>query len=161
MMKVKRIYSALLSALFFIALSTTAHAAEPVSKSLFGGVAIEGHDSVAYHSEASAVGHTAIEGSQQFLVKYKGAKWYFSNADNARQFEATPEKYAPAYNGHCANALSLGEGLIKTDGTHWQIFDDQLYLFYAARGRDRWLDGDYVTYKKEADKAWQEIIANQ
>ena len=150
-----------LSAFLFAALSTATLAAEPVSKSVFGGVAIEGHDSVAYHSEASAVGHTVTEGSKQFSVKYKGAKWLFANADNAQQFEANPEKYAPAYNGHCANALSLGEGLIKTDGTHWQIFDDQLYLFYAARGRDRWLDGNYLAYKKEADKAWQEILANQ
>ena len=64
-----------------------------------------------------------------------------------------PERYAPACNGHCANALSLGEGLIKTDGTHWQIFEDQLYTFYATRGRDRWFAGDFKENKKEADKA--------
>ena len=70
-----------------------------------------------------------------------------------------PEKYAPAYNGHCANALSLGEGLIKTDGTHWEIFDDKLYLFYAPRGRNRWLNAeDYRVYKVIADQAWQALI---
>jgi hypothetical protein len=48
--------------------------------------------------------------------------------------------------------------LIKTDGTHWQIFEDQLYTFYAARGRERWMDGNFADYQKTDDKAWQKII---
>ena len=72
-------------------------------------------------------------------------------------FAADPDRYSPTYNGHCANALSLGEGLIRTDGTHWEIFDDRLYLFFAARGRDRWTDGNWKTYKAEADAAWQAL----
>jgi len=54
-------------------------------------------------------------------------------------------------------ALSLGEGLIKTDGTVWEFFGGNLHLFYAERGRQRWLNGDWEAYKVQADKAWAEL----
>lgn len=132
-------------------------AVEPVSKSRFKGVAIGGHDSLAYHTLAREPQDAALKGQKQFVVKYKGAKWRFSNQASADQFAADPEKFSPAYNGHCANALSLGEGLIRTDGTHWEILDDQLYLFYAAKGRTRWMDGNWATYKIDADAAWDTL----
>lgn len=134
-----------------------AQAAEPVSKSRFKGVAIGGHDSVAYHSLEREPQANAIKGAKQFVVKYKGAKWNFADQESADKFAAEPEKFSPAYNGHCANALSLGEGLVRTDGTHWEILGDRLYLFYATRGRTRWLDGNWETYKVDADAAWEKL----
>lgn len=134
-------------------------AAEPVSKSRLGSVAIGGHDSVAYHSLERAPQESAVEGEKMFTVEHKGAKWRFSSEASSKLFAESPDKYSPAYNGHCANALSLGEGLIRTDGTHWEIFNDKLYLFYAGRGRDRWLDGSWAEYKKEADAAWKNLSA--
>ena len=138
-----------------------AHAEEPIAKRGLSGVVIGGHDSVAYHVPENIQSHTAQKGKKTYTVKYKGGNWRFASQEHARLFEANPDKYAPAYNGHCANALSLGEGLIRTDGSHWEIFEDQLYVFFAARGRDRWTDGNFEQYKKEADRAWQEILANQ
>jgi len=75
------------------------------------------------------------------------------------RFAADPEKYAPEFNGHCANALSLGEGLVKTDGTVWQFFDDKLYLFYAEKGLERWQSGDFKQYRTAAEKAWLVLSA--
>lgn len=135
----------------------SAFAAEPVSKSRLGGVAIGGHDTVAYHELARDPQDAAKEGAKSFTVEYKGAKWRFLSEESSELFAADPGKYSPAYNGHCANALSLGEGLIRTDGTHWEIFDDQLYLFYAGRGRDRWMDGNWQSYKVDADAAWNQL----
>lgn len=135
-------------------MSAFASAAEPVSKSRWGGVAIGGHDSVAYHSINRAPQDKAVEGAKTYTVSYKGAKWRFGSEESSKLFAENPEKYSPAYNGHCANALSLGEGLVRTDGTHWEIFEDKLFLFYAARGRDRWTDGNWKTYKVDADAAW-------
>jgi YHS domain-containing protein len=137
--------------------TVTAAAAEPVSKSRFSGVAIGGHDSVAYHQIERDPQHSAVEGAKSYTVKYKGAKWRFASKESSELFAANPDKYSPSYNGHCANALSLGEGLISTDGTHWEIFEDKLYLFYAARGRVRWTDGNWKTYKIEADAAWERL----
>lgn len=137
--------------------SAVASAAEPVSKSRLSNVAIGGHDSVAYHLIERDPQHSAVVGVNTFIVEYKGAKWRFASKESSELFAANPDKYSPSYNGHCANALSLGEGLIRTDGTHWEIFEDKLYLFYAARGRDRWTDGNWQTYKKEADAAWERL----
>lgn len=135
-----------------------ASADEPMSKNSLTGVAIGGHDTVAYHRIGSSEPHRAIEGNKTWKTSWKGADWLFSNKADRDLFAANPERYTPAYNGFCANALSLGEGLIKTDGSHWQIFGDRLYTFYAGRGRQRWLAGNFEDYKAVADKAWREII---
>jgi len=145
---------------FFLLIFGFSHyalAAEPVSKSRFGGVAIGGKDSVAYHNLAQAPQEAAIGGKKSYTVVYKGAKWRFLSKESAELFEANPEKYEPAYNGHCANALSLGNGLVKTNGKHWEILNDKLYLFYAAAGRDRWTDGNWETYKIASDAAWAKL----
>ena len=132
---------------------------EPIS--IKRGVTIGGHDAVAYHAPENVEEHRAVKGDKDLTVEYAGATWRFSSAENRDAFLAEPERYRPAYGGHCANALSLGEGLIRTDGKTWEIFDDQLYVYYAPRGRKRWNDGNWETYKQEADRAWQEILANQ
>ena len=133
---------------------------EPVSKAMLSGVAIDGHDTVAYHDPESISSHEAQKGSKEFTAEWKGATWRFARESSRDAFVLNPGEYSPAYNGHCANALSLGEGLLKTDGTHWEIFGDQLFLFYKARGRKRWNDGNFETYKAQADLAWQEILDN-
>ena len=146
-----------LFATFAVLWATVSHAAEPVSKSRLAGVAIGGHDSVAYHQIDRDPQADAIEGAKTHTVEYKGAKWRFASKESSELFAANPDQYSPSYNGHCANALSLGEGLIRTDGTHWEIFENKLYLFYAARGRVRWTDGNWETYKVAADAAWERL----
>ena len=115
---------------------------------------------MAYHKIGDDQPHKAVKGKKSWKAEWKGATWLFTTETDRDLFLANPDKYAPAYNGHCANALSLGEGLIKTDGTHWQIFGDQLFTFFAARGRDRWMDGNMEEYKRQADKAWEKIVGN-
>lgn len=145
----------------FTASVQIALAAEPVSKSRWSGVAIGGHDTAAYHELEREPQQAAVTGNKTYVVEYKGAKWRFLSKASSEKFAADPARYAPAYNGHCANALSLGEGLIRTDGTNWEIFEDQLYLFYAPRGRTRWTDGNWATYKVAADAAWETLGANK
>lgn len=149
------VLGALIGALIF---TGHAYAAEPVSKSAFRGVAIGGKDTVAYHTLNRSPQAIALGGKKSFVVKHKGAKWQFADQATADKFAADPDKYSPAYNGHCANALSLGKGLLKTDGTHWEIYGDKLYLFYAAVGRTRWNDGNWEAYKVDADAAWVTIV---
>lgn len=148
----------MITAMVLVATAFAANAGDPVSKSFLTGIAIGGHDTVAYHKVREGEPHQAIKGNKTWIVKWKDADWLFTNEADSRLFAADPQRYAPAYNGYCANALSLGEGLIKTDGTQWQIFGDQLYTFYAARGRERWLDGNFTAYKAVADQAWKDIV---
>ena len=129
----------------------------PVSASFFG-VAIGGKDTVAYHGQSGS--HDSAEGSKEWVHEWRGAEWRFTSQENYDKFRADPERYRPAYGGHCANALALGEGLIPTNGNTWEIFDDRLFLFFAPRGRERWLNGDRAAYHAEADRAWREITGH-
>ena len=158
-MYLKKIKSLIILTASFIALGAAglAQAEGPVSASRLGKVAIGGVDTVAYHAADAIAAHQLKEGTKAHVVEYNGAKWCFATAENADLFRANPEKYKPAYGGFCSNALSLGEGLIGTNGTHWEIFGDKLHLFFAGRGRDRWLDGNYERYNKQAAQAWKEI----
>ena len=150
----KNIALRLVTTLFMLFVSSSLFAAEPVSKSYFGSVAIGGMDTAAYHQTEVQKAHKAVMGDSQFTVEWKGAKWHFASQASADKFAADPERYQPQYNGFCSNALSLGEGLIKTDGTVWEFFGGNLHLFYAERGRQRWLNGDWKAYKVQADQAW-------
>lgn len=136
----------------------SAQAAEPVSTSRFGNTAIGGQDTVSYHDPAVRQAHKVRAGDKQFEVPYLGASWRFASRDSAERFAADPAKYVPHYNGFCANALALGEGLVRTDGTVWEFFGDQLYLFYGESGRQRWLAGDWKTYRGQADAAWKSAL---
>ncbi len=151
---IKNAVFTILLTLFF---ASNAAAAEAVSKSRIGGVAIGGKDSVAYYSLAREPQASAVSGAKSYVVKHKGAKWRFASKKSADLFAADPDKYSPAYNGFCANSLSVGNGLLRTDGTHWEIYGDKLHLFYAAKGRKRWNDGNWEQYKAKADAAWAKL----
>lgn len=140
-----------------LAFAQSALADPPVSKSSLGGVAIGGHDTTAYSRLTRDPRASAVDGEKRYEVDYLGATWRFASAESRDAFQADPERYLPGYNGFCANALSLGEGLVRTDGSHWEIFGDELFLFYADRGRQRWLDGDWQVYRREADSAWRAL----
>ncbi len=144
-------------ALAILTFSTHLLALEPVSKGLFSNVAIGGIDTVSYHEVGD--GKEKL-GTKRYGFAWNGAIWRFADRASRDKFAANPQAWVPQFNGHCANALSLGEGLIQTDGTVWAFFDDKLYLFYAERGLVRWQSGDYRQYQKEAERAWQLAIGN-
>ena len=140
-----------------LVLSAASEAGEPVSTGYLDTIAIEGHDTVMYHSEEVRRRHDEVKGLKRHAVEWKNAKWLFASKASADKFEANPERYVPQYNGFCSNALALDEGLIPTDGKVWEFFGGNLHLFYAERGRQRWLNGDWKVYKAEADLAWSEL----
>lgn len=147
----------LLISILAILISAISMAADPVSTGYFNSVAIDGHDTVLYHGDAERRKHAEVKGDKRFSVKWNNATWLFASQASADKFAAKPERYVPLYNGHCSNALSLDEGLIPTDGTVWEFFGENLHLFYAERGRQRWLNGDWGSYKATADEAWEEL----
>ena len=60
--------------LMILFVSSSLLAAEPVSKSYFGSVAIGGIDTTAYHQPQVQKEHKAIVGSSKFTVNWKDAK---------------------------------------------------------------------------------------
>ncbi len=153
----RRLIPAFLLLLFV--LTGPARAAEPVSTGFFGNTAIGGHDTVSYHTPAVRQAHAVLAGESRFEVRYLGASWRFASRESADRFAADPARYVPHYNGHCANALSLGEGLVTTNGKVWEFFGDALFLFYAEAGRQRWLTGDWKAYRAQADAAWRGFVS--
>jgi YHS domain-containing protein len=145
-------------ALLLASFSFMAQASEPVSTG-WSNVAIGGKDTVSYFTEGAKASHQVLDGQAGFTVQYQGATWRFASRASADKFAANPGAYTPQYNGHCSNGLSLDEGLITTRGDVWEFFGDKLYLFYAERGRLRWLSGDWRAYRDHADKAWRVIVA--
>lgn len=101
------------------------------------GVALGGHDAVAYHLDGEArPGSTAHE------VSWAGARWRFSSAGNAERFEADPERWAPAFGGRCAFGASLGKDA-EASPEAWRIIDDRLHLLRdpAVRALSRLFTG--------------------
>lgn len=142
---------------FAMLLTGRVSASEPVSTGLFSNIAIGGKDTVSYYADVARPSHLVEQGDRRFEVKYLGATWRFASRESADRFGANPAAFVPRYNGHCANALSAGEGLVTTDGSVWEFFGNQLHLFYAEGGRQRWLKGDWRAYQRQADAAWEAI----
>ncbi len=130
---------------------SSAFAAKPVYSGGRERAAIRGYDPVAYFTQ-----YKPVKGNQQFLFKYKGAKWLFSSQVNLDAFKANPEKYAPQYGGYCAYAISNGSrASIKPE--YFTIHDNKLYLNYSKAVYSKWKKDkeDYIT---KANAKWPEII---
>ena len=142
----------------FLVFGQQVNANEPVSTSYWGNVALGGHDVVAYYQEDAKQTRLVAKGNDAYSVEWQGVSWQFASQASADKFAKDPSQYVPRYNGYCANALSLGEGLITTSGKVWEFFGDELHLFYAERGRQRWLNGDWKYYQTLADQAWEKEL---
>lgn len=139
------------------------------------GYALGGYDPVAYWTlEQSVVGEKqpeAVPGKQSITAEYNGAKWAFSSEENRDLFTASPEKYAPQYDGHCAYGIGQG-GKVPGNPNLWRIVDDKLYVninpavvgFFEedidgnlASAEDKWSD---LESKEASTKKWKELDAN-
>ena len=116
--------------------------------------AIRGYDPVAYHREMMPV-----KGDPAFTYEYDDSVWYFSSEDNLATFRSDPERYAPAYGGYCAYAMSKGY-VVSTDPQAWTIEDEKLYLNYNLGVRETWLK-DVPGYITKADTNWLEKVSSQ
>ena len=123
----------LLAAVLLLASPTPVLAKSEVNKSFLGGVAISGVDAVAYFNDAKAV-----IGSSKFSHQWKGAEWRFKNAANRAAFAKTPGKYAPAFGGYCAWAVSQGY-TAGIDPEAWTIHEGTLYLNYSKNIQKQWV----------------------
>ena len=129
-----------------LAVPGVAQAVKAVNQSFFG-VAIEGYDAVAYHSESRPV-----KGDDRFEHSWMGAKWRFSSAANRDAFATEPERYAPAYGGYCAYAVSQG-GTAGIDPKAWRIVDGRLYLNLSLSVQRIW-EQDIPGYITKANANW-------
>lgn len=115
-----------------------------------GGLAIRGYDPVAYFTEARAV-----RGRPEFHHAWHGATWRFASAAHRDAFAADPARYAPAYGGFCAWAVSEGY-TAPIDPNAWRIVDGRLFLNYDRSIQRRW-EADMPARITRADTNWPAV----
>lgn len=86
------------------------------------GRALRGYDAVAYHTEGAA-----IEGDPLIAYEWHGATWCFASVKNRELFRSDPDKYAPAFGGHCAVGKALGFSLPGSP-KRWRIENGRLFI---------------------------------
>ena len=114
------------------------------------GVALKGHDAVAYHTVGKAVA-----GSADFTVEHNGATYQFANAENRDMFKADPAKYAPAYGGFCAFGTTFSKK-VPGDPQAFKVVDGKLYINSSPDIQTRW-EGDIAGNVDKANMTWKEI----
>ncbi len=97
------------------------------------GVALEGHDPVAYFDNGAAK-----EGDAGISYEYRDATWHFASEENKNRFVENPGMYAPQFGGFCAFAVSKGFTAKPTPDA-WHIEDGRLYVFADQNVRDEWV----------------------
>lgn len=115
------------------------------------GIALGGTDPVAYFTEGRPV-----PGDPAITFDWKGATWRFASAANRDAFAADPARYAPAYGGWCAWAVSRGY-TAPTDPAAWRIVGGRLYLNYSLEVRARW-EKDVPGNIAKADRNWPKVL---
>lgn len=116
------------------------------------GVAIRGTDPVAYFREGRPV-----RGRADITHDWHGVAWRFATTANRDTFAADPERYAPAYGGHCAWAVAQGY-TAPIDPAAWKIVDGRLFLNYDRSIQQRW-ERDIPGFIAKADANWPALAA--
>ena len=118
-----------------------------VGKSPVDDLAIKGYDAVAYFTAGKA-----LKGNESFILQWHNMTWYFLSKENRDLFAASPEKYAPQYDGYCAWAMTESRKAI-TDPEVWKIVDGKLYLNCSRSAYEKW-SRDIPGNIKKADTNW-------
>jgi YHS domain-containing protein len=139
-----------LMSFLFALLLCTGFGVMAAGKSLAGDAAIKGYDTVAYFKDGKA-----IKGSESFTFPWHNMTWYFQSRENRELFAASPEKYAPQYDGWCAWAMTE-ERKAVTDPEVWTIVNGKLYLNCSRAAYEKW-SKDIPGNIKKADAIWLKV----
>ncbi|MEW6320521.1 MAG: YHS domain-containing (seleno)protein [Acidobacteriota bacterium] len=115
-----------------------------------GEAALGGYCPVAYVAM-----NQAMKGDPSQKSTYKGHTYYFANADAKKMFDASPDKYVPAYDGWCATAVAMNMKL-ASDPTLFTIHNGKAYLFSDAKAKAMF-DQDKAGTIAKADQAWKTL----
>ena len=131
-----------------LAASTSAHAGGPINTSLFGKLAVDGYDVVAYQTD-----HKAVKGKADFRYSWHDANWQFASAEHLAAFKADPQRYAPQYGGYCAYAVAAKNDKVDIDPQAFTVLGDKLYLNYSKDVQAKW-NADRAALIEKADRNW-------
>lgn len=111
------------------------------------GIAIDGHDPVAYFTM-----NKALRGDKAITAEHGGATYHFVSQEHRTLFVTNPTKYVPQYGGYCAYGASQGYNA-PVEADKFTVVDGKLYLNYNGRVQSTWRKdtADYIT---QADAYW-------
>lgn len=116
------------------------------------GVALEGHDPVAYFTD-----HRPIPGKPEFQSNYNGAIYRFASMEHRVMFENDPAAHVPAYGGYCGYAASIHK--VSPVNIHiFQLVDGRLVLQHTPEAY-RLFNEDLAGSVQRADQNWPELVA--
>ena len=115
------------------------------------GVALHGHDAVAYVTDGAVV-----EGTNAFTAQHGGATYWFASAAHKTAFEADPEHFAPRFGGYCAFAAAQNR-LSDVEPDQWKVQDGHLLLFTNADFHAQF-DKDPKGNLEAADRNWPGLV---
>lgn len=128
-------------------------------RNLDEGMVLKGFDPVSYFNGAPRMGRRTI------TTEYDGVTWRFANQENRMRFLAAPEKFEPAFGGHCAWGVVDDDDHEDISPASWKIVDGRLLLFYKGYlgdGLASWNEaaeerGGDSALLREADAAWEKM----
>ncbi len=115
------------------------------------GVALQGHDPVAYFTEGKPVA-----GKADYTAEYNGASYHFASAENRDLFVSEPDRYAPQYGGYCAFGTTF-RTKVPGDPSAFKVVGDKLYINSSPDILSRWSQ-DIPGNIGKANNAWPEIV---
>ncbi len=115
------------------------------------GYAVSGYDVVTYFNGGPKAG------KKEFSTTYNGAKFAFSSAANLAAFQASPGKYTPAYDGHCAFGVAQG-GKVPGNPKLWKIVSGKLYLNITQSVQGDW-EADIPGNLKKSTVNWKKLAS--
>ena len=114
------------------------------------GIAIHGHDPVAYFVEGKPV-----IGKPEHRVTVGAATYWFASEANLQTFKADPSKYEPQYGGYCAYGVAQGYKP-DIDPAAFRIVDGKLYLNLSPAVQKRWQE-DVPGFISRANHNWSAL----
>ena len=115
------------------------------------GVAIHGHDRVAYF-----VDEKPVMGKSEHSATVGVATYWFASGANLQLFKTDPAKYEPQYGGYCAYGVAK-DGLVKVEPDQFTVRNGKLYLNFDADVQALWLK-DPDGFIKQADAKFPALL---
>ena len=111
------------------------------------GVALKGHDPVAYFTE----GRPAM-GNAAYAASADEATYHFVSAESRDRFLADPTAFIPEYGGYCALGVTRSMK-VTGDPEAWKIVDKRLYINSSPKSLVIWSE-DIPGNIEKADEVW-------
>lgn len=157
-MRLYLVFFTLFISTFLFATSATAKEqqldAHDGSSCAIDGVALGGHDVVAYHTL-----NTAVLGNTEIVATHNDLTYFFNSKQHKELFESDPIKYLPHFQGWCAIALARNR-LTCPDYENFKIEDGKLLLFETItffNGRNVW-NSDPIKNLISAQKNFDRLL---